>query len=211
MLLPFHPRCPGAEPRGERCAGRRTLKVGLLLPYTGTFAALGEATSNGMKLAIEQQGGSLGGRPVEYVVVDSEADPGRAVPNMQKLIAGAQVDVVVGPVHSAVGMGAGLIGQHVLKAIDECYSILEARGLSIFCRAVANPYPKPTPSRFWQQKRVMFSRNHLICMVRHQESSSGSTDYKTVVGRGCREAHPQTGTKGYSADNHAAAATCAAL
>lgn len=77
-----------------------------MLPYTGTFAALGEATSNGMKLAIEQQGGSLGGRPVEYVVVDSEADPGRAVPNMQQLIAGAQVDVVVGPVHSGVGMGA---------------------------------------------------------------------------------------------------------
>lgn len=82
------------------------LKIGLLLPYTGTFAALGEATTNGLKLAIEQQGDSLGGRPVEYVVVDSEANPGKAVPNMQKLIAGANVDVVVGPVHSGVGMGA---------------------------------------------------------------------------------------------------------
>lgn len=82
------------------------VKIGLLLPYTGTFAALGEATTNGMKLAIEQQGGSLGGRPVEYVVVDSEANPGKAVPNMQKLISGSQVDVVVGPVHSGVGMGA---------------------------------------------------------------------------------------------------------
>lgn len=82
------------------------LKIGLLLPYTGTFAALGEATTNGLKLAIEQYGDQLGGRPVEYVVVDSEANPGKAVPNMQKLIAGANVDVVVGPVHSGVGMGA---------------------------------------------------------------------------------------------------------
>ncbi len=83
-----------------------SVKIGLLLPYTGTFAALGEATTNGMKLAIEQHDNSLGGRPVEYVVVDSEANPGKAVPNMQKLIAGANVDVVVGPVHSGVGMGA---------------------------------------------------------------------------------------------------------
>mgnify|MGYP006187171511 FL=1 len=82
------------------------VKIGLLLPYTGTFAALGEATTNGMKLAIEQHDNILGGRPVEYVVVDSEANPGKAVPNMQKLIAGANVDVVVGPVHSGVGMGA---------------------------------------------------------------------------------------------------------
>ncbi|WP_439888392.1 ABC transporter substrate-binding protein [Pseudomonas sp. MBLB4123] len=82
------------------------VKVGLLLPYTGTYAALGEAITNGMKMAIEEQGGSLGGRTVEYVSVDSEADPGKAVPNMQKLVDGAKVDVVVGPVHSGVGMGA---------------------------------------------------------------------------------------------------------
>jgi len=82
------------------------VKVGVLLPFTGTFAALGEATTNGMKLAIEQQGGQLGGRAVEYVVVDSEANPGKAVQNMQKLVSGAKVDVVVGPVHSGVGMAA---------------------------------------------------------------------------------------------------------
>ncbi|UTW08114.1 ABC transporter substrate-binding protein [Pseudomonas benzenivorans] len=91
------------------CAGTQAaepVKVGLLLPYTGTYAALGEAITNGMKMAIEQQGGELGGRAVEYVSVDSEANPGKAVPNMQKLVDGAKVDVVVGPVHSGVGMGA---------------------------------------------------------------------------------------------------------
>ena len=87
------------------------VKIGLLLPDTGTYAALGEAITNGMKLAIEQGGGQLGGRPVEYVSVDSEANPGKAVPNMQKLISGSQVDVVVGPVHSGVGMGAAKVAR----------------------------------------------------------------------------------------------------
>ncbi|MBA1264608.1 ABC transporter substrate-binding protein [Stutzerimonas stutzeri] len=82
------------------------VKVGMLLPYTGTYAALGEAITNGMNLAIEEKGGNLGGRPVEVVTVDSEADAGKAVQNMRKLISGSKVDVVIGPVHSGVGMAA---------------------------------------------------------------------------------------------------------
>ncbi|HEX5512790.1 MAG TPA: ABC transporter substrate-binding protein [Gammaproteobacteria bacterium] len=96
-----------AAPIGSAIAQQNTpVKIGVLLPYTGTYAALGEAITNGMKLAIEQQGGKLGGRDVEYVIVDSEADPGKAVGNMQKLISGSNVDVVIGPVHSGVGMAA---------------------------------------------------------------------------------------------------------
>lgn len=81
------------------------VKVGVLLPYTGTYAALGEAITNGMKLAVEESGNQLGGRDVQYVIVDSEANPAKAASNMQKLIAGEHVDFIVGPVHSGVGMG----------------------------------------------------------------------------------------------------------
>lgn len=96
-----------AAPLSVAVAQQNTpVKIGVLLPYTGTYAALGEAITNGMKMAIEQQGGKLGGREVEYVIVDSEADPGKAVGNMQKLISGSNVDVVIGPVHSGVGMAA---------------------------------------------------------------------------------------------------------
>lgn len=97
-----------AAPMGAAMAQQSgPVKVGVLLPYTGTYAALGEAITNGMKMAIEQAGGGkLGGRDVEYVIVDSEADPGKAVGNMQKLVSGANVDVVIGPVHSGVGMAA---------------------------------------------------------------------------------------------------------
>lgn len=91
---------------GAQAQAAEPLKVGLLLPYTGTFAALGEAISNGLKLAIDEQGGQLAGRAVEYVTVDDESNPGKAVQNMQRLVSGANVDVVVGPVHSGVGMGA---------------------------------------------------------------------------------------------------------
>jgi len=80
------------------------LKVGLMLPYTGTFAALGVAIENGFRLYVGEQGGKLGGREIEFVKVDDESDPAKATDNVNKLIKRDNVDVIVGTVHSGVAM-----------------------------------------------------------------------------------------------------------
>jgi len=80
------------------------LKVGLMLPYTGTFAALGVAIENGFRLQLAEQGGKLGGREIEFVKVDDESDPAKATDNVNKLIKRDNVDVIVGTVHSGVAM-----------------------------------------------------------------------------------------------------------
>ena len=41
------------------------VRVGFMLPYTGTFAQLGVAIENGFRMALDEQGGKLGGREVE--------------------------------------------------------------------------------------------------------------------------------------------------
>jgi len=78
------------------------LKVGLMLPYTGTYAALGVAIENGFRLHVAEQGGKLGGREIEFVKVDDESDPAKATDNVNKLIKRDNVDVLVGTVHSGV-------------------------------------------------------------------------------------------------------------
>jgi branched-chain amino acid transport system substrate-binding protein len=80
------------------------LKVGLMLPYTGTYAALGNAIENGFRLYVEEQGGKLSGREIEFVKVDDESDPSKATDNVNKLIKRDSVDVIVGTVHSGVAM-----------------------------------------------------------------------------------------------------------
>ncbi|MBX3604315.1 MAG: ABC transporter substrate-binding protein [Piscinibacter sp.] len=81
------------------------IKVGLMLPYTGTYAALGNMIENGFKLYVQEQGGKLGGREIEYFKVDDESDPSKATDNVNKLIKRDQVDVLVGTVHSGVALG----------------------------------------------------------------------------------------------------------
>jgi branched-chain amino acid transport system substrate-binding protein len=81
------------------------LRVGLMLPYTGTYTPLGIAITNGFKLAVEEHGGKLGGREVEYFVVDDESNPAKAPENTNKLIQRDRVDVLIGTVHSGVALG----------------------------------------------------------------------------------------------------------
>ncbi len=89
---------------GTAPAQTAPLKVGLMLPATGTFAALGDAIEKGFKLHVQEQGGRLGGREIQYFKVDDESDPSKATDNVNKLIKRDQVDVIVGTVHSGVAL-----------------------------------------------------------------------------------------------------------
>ncbi|MEI7763759.1 MAG: ABC transporter substrate-binding protein [Comamonadaceae bacterium] len=87
------------------------IKVGLMLPYTGTYAALGIAIENGFRLQIAEQGGKLAGREIEFVKVDDESDPSKATDNVNKLVKRDNVDVLVGSVHSGVAMAMAKVAK----------------------------------------------------------------------------------------------------
>ena len=91
-------------PQIVRAQGSR-IKVGFMLPYTGTFAQLGVAIENGVRMAIAEKGGKLGGREIEWVKVDDESEPSKGVENANKLVQRDKVDVLIGTVHSGVQMG----------------------------------------------------------------------------------------------------------
>src|SRR5260370_15505489 len=80
------------------------LRIGLMLPYTGTYAALGNAITNGFKLAVTERGGKLGGRELEYFTVDDEPDPSKAPENPNKLLQRDNVDGVIGTVCPALAL-----------------------------------------------------------------------------------------------------------
>ncbi|PHS01138.1 MAG: ABC transporter permease [Leeuwenhoekiella sp.] len=122
------------------------IKVGVLLPFVGTYAHIGNGIERGLRLAIEEQGGGkLGGRDVEYVTVDSEMNPGRSVTNAQKLISGEQVDVVVGPVHSGVAMGLLKVARR-----DGTPVILPNAALNAATRELCAPHIFRTSFSMWQ-------------------------------------------------------------
>ncbi len=91
--------------------GSGKIKVGLMLPATGTFAALGTAIENGFRLYVSEKGGKLGGREIEFVKVDDESDPAKATDNVNKLVKRDNVDVLIGTVHSGVAMAMAKVAK----------------------------------------------------------------------------------------------------
>lgn len=80
-----------------------TIKVGLIAPFQGDLASVGESTLNAATIALEEvnEGGGLkiGGRDyiVEIVVGDSEGRPEQAVAVAEKLIHEDNVVALIGP------------------------------------------------------------------------------------------------------------------
>jgi branched-chain amino acid transport system substrate-binding protein len=81
------------------------IKIGLMLPYSGTFSIYGEAITNSFRMAMQENAKALGGREIEYVRVDDESDPAKATDNINRLVTRDKVDVVIGTVHSGVAAG----------------------------------------------------------------------------------------------------------
>lgn len=89
------------------------LKIGVVSVLTGPQAALGQQLRDGFQLAIDQNGGKLGGVPVQVTVIDDELKPDVAVGKVRSFVEGGKVDFVVGPIFSNI---LGAIAKPVLDS-----------------------------------------------------------------------------------------------
>ena len=86
-------------------ANEQPIKVGMMLPFSGVYGALGDATRNGLKMALREQASQLHGRKLEFIEIDTEARPERAPEIASSLLSNSEADFIIGPVHSGVAMG----------------------------------------------------------------------------------------------------------
>lgn len=101
----------GMIPSKFAIGAKTPVRVGLLLPYSGTYARLGGAITNALMMKLQEGGDTVAGRPLEFVKIDSEAKPPKATELTTKLIAQEDVDFLVGPVHSGVAMAMAKIAR----------------------------------------------------------------------------------------------------
>jgi branched-chain amino acid transport system substrate-binding protein len=74
-----------------------TIKLGILLPFSGPVAYPGNTNRQGYELAMEEVGGQAGGKKFELFFEDSAADPAVALTKARKLVEEVKVDVLIGP------------------------------------------------------------------------------------------------------------------
>src|SRR5262249_17538268 len=81
------------------------VKIGLVLPYTGVYAVLGESITQGMELVFARENWTVAGRKIEMIKEDDEMKPPVGIRKTEKLIDADKVDILTGPVHSGILMG----------------------------------------------------------------------------------------------------------
>jgi branched-chain amino acid transport system substrate-binding protein len=98
------------------------IKIGMVDPLTGVYAAVAQNEVMGAKLAVEQlnaKGGILG-RPIELLVEDSANDVGTGVQKARKLIERDEVTFLVGDVNSGIAQAIAQVSneKHVLHIVS---------------------------------------------------------------------------------------------
>lgn len=82
--------------------GANPLKVGLVLPYSGSYAKFGEGITDGLNFVLQSRGGHIAGRPVELIRGDDQLDAKIGGEVARKFVSRDNVDVIIGPVGSNV-------------------------------------------------------------------------------------------------------------
>lgn len=80
------------------------VKIGFLSTFSGPGAALGVDQYDGFMLAVEQEGGRLGGAEVSIIKEDDEMKPDKGVQIARQFLMRDQADIVTGVVFSNVMM-----------------------------------------------------------------------------------------------------------
>jgi branched-chain amino acid transport system substrate-binding protein len=80
------------------------VKFGILVALEGAFAAGGADGVRNVELAIQQAGGTAGGRPIEIVVAPTDTTPDTTIRQARKLIEQDGVDIIIGPLSGSEGI-----------------------------------------------------------------------------------------------------------
>jgi branched-chain amino acid transport system substrate-binding protein len=94
-----------AAPGAIGAASDDVVKVGIVIPLTGTFAAPGREISDACKLYMAQYGNTVGGKKIELIIRDDASMPDNAKRLAQELIINEKVRLLgVGVTPSAMSM-----------------------------------------------------------------------------------------------------------
>lgn len=121
------------------------LKIGTVLSFSQVMGIYGNAIMDGVRLAVDEAGGSVAGRKIVIVGEDDKNDPRVALQLVRRLVKDEKVDFLIGPV-----------GSHIVQAIREdahqskTFLLVANAGNDEVTRELCSPYIIRTSFSNWQ-------------------------------------------------------------
>jgi branched-chain amino acid transport system substrate-binding protein len=120
------------------------VKIGVLLPYSAVYAALGASIENGLRLYLEESDNVAGGRELQLITEDEGATPDEATPKARKLVEQDEVHLMAGIVSSGV---LGALRDYFIN--NNLLLICANAGSNALSRALKTPHVWRTSFTNW--------------------------------------------------------------
>ncbi len=129
------------------CSGSASgpLKIGVMLPYSGIYAVLGDSITAAMEMYFDEVGNEAGGREIQLIKENTEMSPDVAQQKARKLVEQDEVAFVAGIVSSGVLMGIRDYFHDNQKLL-----ICANAGANAISRGAKTPYIWRTSFSNWQ-------------------------------------------------------------
>ena len=187
-------------------ADKGPIKVGLLLPYTGTMPLQAKGVSDAVELYFAEIGGKAGGRAIQVIKEDDENSPTVGLTKVRRLVEQQKVDFVVGPVSSAVALAihdylrkANVIQINPVAFTRELTSPQKA-SQNIF-RVVETTDQANYPMGKWMFKNTPY-RNMVITAsdfsAGHDSVGAFKAGFEEAGGKVIKEVYPKLGTMDFA-------------
>lgn len=137
--------CGGSTPTGPSGPTGPEFKLGVVLPYSGVYAELGNSITNGMRMYFDSVGNQAGNRKITMITADEQVQLADAVAATKKVVEQDGVEMVAGYVSSpnAAGNRNYLDGQKIPTLIANA-------GVNSLSRAAKSPFIYRTSFTNWQ-------------------------------------------------------------
>jgi branched-chain amino acid transport system substrate-binding protein len=93
-----------------RAQAKEVVMLGIW-PQTGAFSDVGPILDRGMRMALEERGMQILGRPIKYIVRDSATQAGAATRRVEEAVDGEGAKFVVGPWSSGVALAVSEVAK----------------------------------------------------------------------------------------------------
>jgi branched-chain amino acid transport system substrate-binding protein len=87
-----------------RAQTREPIKIGVILPLSGSAAAIGQENLRGIQLAFDEINNTVGGTLVQFVIADDQNTPNVGLTEARRLVDNEKVAAVIGTLNSAVAL-----------------------------------------------------------------------------------------------------------
>lgn len=184
-------------------AAQQPIKIGFMAELSGPQGALGQDQYDAFMLVVEQNGGKLGGVPVQVLREDSQLKPEVAVQIVDKLIEREKVPIITGVTFSNVMMAV-----HKKITDKEVFLVGSNAGPSPIAGAQCSPYFFSTSWQNDQQAEVVgqYAQDKGLAKVvtiapNYQSGKDHVAGFKRPYkGQVLQELYPALGTQDFSAE-----------